>query len=136
MQIKTIAEKDSVQFDREINEALAEGFFLIKRGPTQLTANDFVFYAELVKYDDQSPVDPCGAHPVEYQGCKQCTCDGKCERDLEEGETEIKEVDFDQVVAVMQFIQWCCEEADECSDCPLHPMCGGFLPINWEFEEE
>ena len=50
MQIKTIAEKDSVQFDRALNEALAEGFFLIKRGPTQLTANDFIFYAELVKY--------------------------------------------------------------------------------------
>ena len=136
MQIKTIAEKDSVQFDRALNEALAEGFFLIKRGPTQLTANDFIFYAELVKYDDQSPVDPCGAHPVEYHGCKQCTCDGKCERDLEDGEIEIKEIDFDQVVAVMQFIKWCCEETDDCSDCPLYPMCGGFLPINWELEEE
>ena len=55
MQIKTIAHKEVILFDTEVNKAIADGWALVKRGVIS-TAYSAAYYAELVKQDP--PAEP------------------------------------------------------------------------------
>lgn len=55
MQIKTIAHKDATLFDTEVNQAIADGWTLVKRDVITTTYG-WAYYAELVKLDP--PAEP------------------------------------------------------------------------------
>ena len=54
MEIKTIVSVDLVEFDREVNKALTEGWHLTKRErvDTEHSKGVYFLYAELVKVDE------------------------------------------------------------------------------------
>lgn len=70
LEIKTIwgAMKDSNIFDNDVNEALAEGWELVRREilPRQIATGDTLLYAELERYTDEpeeeEPGDDDTAH--------------------------------------------------------------------------
>lgn len=83
MKIKTIWRKTIKNFDDEVNEALAEGWHLVKRElvvDTQHLDNS-VFYAELAQLDPEpvpeaQPLDPVEALHVVQEFCDSSKCEG------------------------------------------------------------
>lgn len=59
MQIKTVVENNSERFDTRVNEYLADGWELTKRGIVKAPHGALdKFYAELVKRDDKAEANP------------------------------------------------------------------------------
>lgn len=75
LQIKTIYDKYSDDFDRRVNEALADGWTLTRR-----SCDDSAFLAEMEKVvitEAEKTCDNCkhcDAHP-EYEPCASCSED-------------------------------------------------------------
>lgn len=116
-QIKTIIHDVPEEFDLQVNQAIRNGFCLVKRGLMQVTDRASSLYAELIKYDTESPVDP----------------------DVPKREENAKDdipgcVTVDSVLGAMQFIKFCCDGTEFCPDCPVYMYCRGNLPCEWDFE--
>ena len=86
MEIKTIWEANTPRFDKLVNDAIADGWQLAKRGVMRMPTkfDDTRFYAELVKPDP--PVEPEPMGPEDYiaalsvlkRVCQTAeSCDGK-----------------------------------------------------------
>lgn len=59
MQIKTVVENNSERFDTRVNEYLADGWELTKRGIVKAPHGALdKFYAELVKHDKHDEPNP------------------------------------------------------------------------------
>lgn len=121
-QIKTIIHDVPEEFDRQVNQAIQSGFSLIQRGLVQVTDRASSLYAELVKFGDESPVDPHVPKRVieDEQECTECHEGCVC---------------IDCVLDAMRFIKFCCDEHEYCPDCPLYMYCRGNLPCEWDLSK-
>ena len=91
MEIKTIIYylDSSAEFDKEVNAALSEGWYLAKRevlpgGP--LTASHYnrrMLYAEMVKMDEPEPDDITEPEPIDPLDALRCIRD-TCEAQIRE----------------------------------------------------
>lgn len=72
MEIKTITARIPTEFDRLVNEALSEGWVLVKRDVLQpWNTDEFprLYYAEMEKRDTKVKEE---AEVIERHGCRDC----------------------------------------------------------------
>lgn len=109
MKIMTIFDRSVITFDRQVNEAMANGYKLTRREvlPGRNSPNDTALYAELVRLDEPEapPLDPLDA----LRAIK-ATCEGVTPEDCRADRCPLS--------------AWCQERPD------------GYDPVDWDIPEK
>lgn len=116
MEIKTIISDFPGDFDDQVNDALKDGWCLVKRDIRQTDEHDFSLYAELTR---QAP------SPIDGDAVQVCECCCGCSGD---DEVVLEGID---IQAVMSVIKEICKQNDYCPACPIYEFCHCNTPDAW-----
>lgn len=106
MKIKTVFNQSAAYFDAEVNEALAEGWHLVRRFSDQPEG----FIAELVQLDPEPEPEVQPIDPIDAVHAIKATCDAMPLKDCQGGRCPL--------------YVWCCQ------------LEGGRDPSDWDLPEK